>query len=200
MRTVTNSKDSVKIIKRKESEELFIEGAFSFLEKVNHLGQKELDTYLKTGTTLEIDSTDTEDIIRLLILASTNSFNEDPIIYWQQRKEKGSSSFLDSIKRKDSTFQREWDRAFDLGSWEEMTKQLYVYKEETQLSQKNYFLEQIQIYYQKRLEEQIMKNQIDLRYQEIFLELFSKNIKEVQNKDKIEQEIENGIKNQKRTK
>ena len=81
-----------------------------------------------------------------------------------------------------------------------MTKQLYVYKEEPQLSQKNYFLEQIQIYYQKRLEEQIMKNQIDLRYQEIFLELFSKNIKEVQNKDKIEQEIENGIKNQKRTK
>lgn len=182
MRVPIHSKDSVSKKSLQEAEEILVKGAFSFLEKINYLNPMELEEYLKTGTTSEVNSTDTENIIRLLILASTDSFNEDPIIYWQQEKGKGHAIFLDSIKNNNSMFEDEWDQIFFPGAFKEMKMQLSCYKEDSQILKKDFFLDQIQVYYEKKLEEQIITNKLDLRYQEILLELFSKNIDEIKEK------------------
>lgn len=164
-------------------------GLISFVSNIKEYQRNgELKKYLETGNQKKGEWNLAEEVVRLLTLASTESFQTSPteclIINLENNKLSNiPSKFFQSMLKGDDSFEKEYDYYLSNGCFKSITSSLESYNKGNDDSISN-LLGQIQEYYEQSLDKKIQSSEIDVRQYEPLLDIFINQTEEVKESSK----------------
>lgn len=165
-------------------------GLINFVSNVSEAKRKGyLRKYLEAGNQKKEEWNISEEVVRLLTLASIESTKSSPterliISLGEDKISNIPSTFFQSMLKSDGAFEKEYDSNITTGGFETLVTSLEICSKQKDPDSVNSVLKQVQEYYEQRLDNKIKNGNMDVRQYEPLLDIFINQTEEVKENSK----------------